>query len=251
MTETQPHLRALNINKRFGPVEVLRDVSVEINSGDVISIIGPSGAGKSTTLALLCRFFDPQSGQILIDGQDIRHFRLESLRRNIGVVFQENLLFNRSVEDNLRIGKPQATTQELRQAAIDACALDFIEAMPEQFASPVGERGRFLSGGQRQRLAIARVLLKSPSVVVLDEATSALDAQTESLVQQAMQRVRRGRTTLVIAHRLSTIRHADQIVYMAGGRIVEVGSFDELMGIGGAFAKMVHTQFSGKEIQLG
>lgn len=227
------------------------DFSLSIKAGQTVALVGPSGAGKSTTLALLCRLFDPQAGEILIDGLEIRRWRLDALRRNIGVVFQENLLFNRSVEDNLRVGKPEATTDELRQAASDACALEFIEGLPETFATPVGERGRFLSGGQRQRLAIARVLLKDPAILVLDEATSALDAQTELDVQQAMQRVRQGRTTLVIAHRLSTIRHADQIVYMTGGRIGEAGSFEQLMAQGGHFAQMVRTQFSGKESQLG
>ncbi len=225
----------------------LTDFNLNVQTGQTIAFVGPSGAGKSTTLALLCRLFDPLAGEILIDGCDIRHLKLDALRRNIGVVFQENLLFNRSVEDNLRIGKPDATPEQLRLAARDACALDFIEASPLGFASQVGERGRFLSGGQRQRLAIARVLLKDPAILVLDEATSALDAQTEFAVQQAMQRVREGRTTLVIAHRLSTIRHADQIVYMDEGRIVEMGSFDELLSKRGLFAQMVQTQFDRQE----
>lgn len=225
--------------------------SLNIKAGQTVALVGPSGAGKSTTLALLCRLFDPQTGEILIDGLEIRRWRLDALRRNMGVVFQENLLFNRSVQDNLMVGKPDATIEELRQAASDACALEFIEGLPEQFATSVGERGRFLSGGQRQRLAIARVLLKDPAIVLLDEATSALDAQTELLVQQAMQRLRQGRTTVIIAHRLSTIRHADQIVYMADGQILESGSFEQLMAKEGHFAHMARTQFSGKENQFG
>ena len=227
------------------------DFSLQVQAGQTVALVGPSGAGKSTTLALLCRLFDPDAGEILIDGHEIRQLRLDALRRYIGVVFQENLLFNRSVEDNLRVGKPDASMQELRQAAMDACALDFIDALPQGFATPVGERGRFLSGGQRQRLAIARVLLKNPPIVLLDEATSALDAQTELAVQQAMQRVRRGRTTLVIAHRLSTIRPADQIVDMAGGRICEIGGFEGLLASEGQFAQMVRTQFADREISLG
>lgn len=230
------------------------DLSLEIKAGQTVALVGPSGAGKSTALALLCRLFDPQSGEILIDGVDLRQLQLDSLRQNIGVVFQETLLFNRSVEDNLRVGKPDASMAQLRDAAHDACALDFIDALPQGFATSVGERGRLLSGGQRQRLAIARVLLKDPAIVVLDEATSALDAQTELAVQQAMQRLRQGRTTLVIAHRLSTIRHADLIVYMDDGKIHEQGSFEELLSMQGRFAQLVRTQFAGqqdKENQLG
>ena len=229
----------------------VHDFSLSVKAGQTVALVGPSGAGKSTTLALLCRLFDPQGGEIRIDGLEIRQLQLDALRRNIGVVFQESLLFNRSVEDNLRIGKPDASAQELRAAALDACALEFIEALPEGFATPVGERGRLLSGGQRQRLAIARVLLKDPAIVVLDEATSALDAQTELAVHEAMQRVRQARTTLVIAHRLSTIRHADQIVYMDEGRIAEMGSFEELLARQGRFAQMVRTQFGSKESGVG
>lgn len=255
------HARARDPGKLLGAIEFCKvgytypgtpgaavdDFELRIEAGQTVALVGPSGAGKSTTLALLCRLFDAQTGQILIDGQDVRHLKLDVLRRDIGVVFQENLLFNRSVQDNLRIGKPDATADELRQAARDACALDFIEALPQGFATPVGERGRLLSGGQRQRLAIARVLLKDPAILVLDEATSALDTQTELAVQQAMQRVRQGRTTLVIAHRLSTIRHADQIVYMDAGRITEMGSFEQLVTRQGAFAQMVQTHFGRQE----
>jgi ATP-binding cassette subfamily B protein len=233
------------------PVLALQNLNLKVAAGQTIALVGPSGAGKSTAMALLCRLFDPDQGEISIDGYDIRQLQLEALRRNIGVVFQESLLFNRSVEDNLRVGKPDATYEELRQAAQDACALDFIERLPQGFATTVGERGRFLSGGQRQRLAIARVLLKAPSVVLLDEATSALDAQTELAVQQAMTRVREGRTTLVIAHRLSTIRHADQIIYMARGCIEEVGDFNALIAKRGLFAGMVQTQFDHQENSFG
>jgi glucan exporter ATP-binding protein len=225
--------------------------SLVIEPGQTVALVGPSGAGKSTTLALLCRFFDPQQGQILVDGQDITEFRLDAYRRHIGVVFQESLLFNRSVQDNLRVGKPNATMQELRQAASQALALEFIEALPQGFDTHIGERGRYLSGGQRQRLAIARVLLKNPAILVLDEATSALDAQTEVQVQQAMAQARRGRTTLVIAHRLSTIEQADLVVYLDHGKKVEMGRFEALIAEQGAFAQMVKVQFGRQERQSG
>lgn len=222
----------------------IRDFTLTIEPGETVALVGPSGAGKSTTLALLCRLFDPQAGEILIDGVDIRDMSLEGLRQHIGIVFQESLLFNRSVADNLRVGNPLASDEQLHEAARQACSLDFIERLPQGFQTVVGERGRYLSGGQRQRLAIARVLLKDPAILVLDEATSALDAQTERIVQQAMTEVQKGRTTLVIAHRLSTIEHADRIVFMDAGQMVESGTFESLMRQGGRFAAMVQTQFA-------
>ena len=225
----------------------ISDVSFQVQPGQTVALVGPSGAGKSTTLALLCRFYDPSQGHIYVDGFDLRDLQLTQLRRNVGVVFQEMLLFNRSVADNLLVGQPDASMQALREAARQACALEFIEALPQGFATPVGERGRFLSGGQRQRLAIARVLLKNPPIVVLDEATSALDAQTEQAVQQAMQRVRQDRTTLVIAHRLSTIRHADLIIYMDQGQVLETGTFETLVARQGGFARMLATSSERQE----
>jgi ATP-binding cassette subfamily B protein len=231
--------------------EAVCDVSFNVKPGQTVALVGPSGAGKSTTLGLLCRFDDPSGGQILVDGYDLTDIALASLRRNVGVVSQETLLFNRSIADNLLVGQPEASMDLLRQAARDACALDFIEALPQGFATVVGERGRFLSGGQRQRLAIARVLLKDPPIVVLDEATSSLDAQTEQAVQQAMRRVRQGRTTLVIAHRLSTIRDADHIIYMDHGRVLETGTFDELVAREGRFARMVATSLEPREKGFG
>ena len=225
----------------------ISDVSFEVQPGQTVALVGPSGAGKSTTLALLCRFYDPTQGHIYLDGLDLRDLKLTQLRRNVGVVFQEMLLFNRSVADNLLVGQPDASIEALRDAARDACALDFIEALPQGFDTPVGERGRLLSGGQRQRLAIARVLLKNPPIVVLDEATSALDAQTEQVVQQAMQRVRQDRTTLVIAHRLSTIRHADLIIYMDQGQVLEAGTFEALVARQGGFARMLATSSEQQE----
>jgi len=217
--------------------------------GDCVALVGPTGSGKSTALALLYRAFDPQSGAIAIDGTDIRDLKLIGLRRNIGVVFQETLLFNRSIAENLRVGKPDATLGEMREAemceaAARAQALEFIERHDGNFNAPIGERGRMLSGGERQRLAIARALLKNPPILILDEATSALDPLTEAKVQMALDEVMKGRTTFVIAHRLATVRNAKRILVFQHGRIVESGTFDELVKRGGAFAELVKAQFS-------
>ena len=212
--------------------------------GDCVALVGPTGSGKSTALALLYRAFDPQSGAIAIDGTDIRDLKLIGLRHNIGVVFQETLLFNRSIAENLRVGKPDATETEMREAAARAQALEFIERHDGNFNAPIGERGRMLSGGERQRLAIARALLKNPPILILDEATSALDPLTEAKVQMALDEVMKGRTTFVIAHRLATVRNAKRILVFQHGRIVESGTFDELVKRGGAFAELVKAQFS-------
>lgn len=219
------------------------DLDFTAEPGQSIALVGATGAGKSTALALLHRAFDPQSGAIKVDGIDIRDIKLSALRRNIGVVFQESLLFNRSIADNLRVGKPDATEEEMRQAAHQAQALDFIEREAAGFNAPVGERGRSLSGGERQRLSIARALLKNPPILILDEATSAMDAVTESKFQRAIAAAMRNRTTFVIAHRLATIRNADRILVFEHGRVVETGSFEELRQKGGRFAALANAQF--------
>ena len=210
--------------------------------GETIALVGATGAGKSTAIALLHRAFDPQMGSIEIDGDDIRTFQLAALRRNIGVVFQEPLLFNRSIADNLRVGKPDATDEEMRDAAARAQALDFIDKKFEGFEDHVGERGRSLSGGERQRLSIARALLKNPPILILDEATSALDADTETKVMRALDEVMKNRTTFVIAHRLSTVRKASRILVFDNGKIIECGTFDELVAAGGRFAGLARAQ---------
>jgi ATP-binding cassette, subfamily B, beta-glucan exporter len=220
------------------------DLSFTAARGERIALVGPTGSGKSTALALLHRAFDPQSGAIFIDGVDIRDLTLVGLRHNIGVVFQETLLFNRSIAENLRVGKPDATEAELREAAARAQALDFIDANPEGFNARIGERGRLLSGGERQRLAIARALLKDPPILILDEATSALDPLTESRVNLALDEVMKGRTTFVIAHRLATVRNASRILVFRHGRIAESGTFEELKRRGGFFAELVQAQFA-------
>ncbi len=218
------------------------DLTFAAPAGSTVALVGSTGAGKSTAMGLLHRLWDPTEGRISIDGQDVRDFTLDSLRRHIGVVFQESALFNRSIADNLRVGKPDATQAELEAAATLAEAHEFILRQPKGYDTMVGERGATLSGGERQRLAIARALLKNPPILILDEATSALDTLTEAKVQQALRALMKGRTTFVIAHRLSTIREADQILVMERGRVVEKGSFETLIHGDGAFARLVSVQ---------
>ena len=226
-----------------GKRSAVEDLSFTALPGQTIALVGPTGAGKSTAIALLHRAFDPQSGFIRIDGMDVRGLTLTALRRNIGVVFQEALLFDRSIAENLRVGKPDATEAELKLAAERAQALEFIERSERGFDSNAGERGRLLSGGERQRLSIARALLKDPPILILDEATSALDAVTEAKVNVALDEVMKGRTTFVIAHRLSTIRNATRILVFERGRVIENGTFDELVAKGGRFAELARAQF--------
>jgi ATP-binding cassette subfamily B protein len=227
-----------------GKRSAVTDLAIDVKPGETIALVGATGSGKSTTLALLHRSFDPQSGRILLDGRDIREITLTSLRRNIGVVFQEPMLFARSIRENLLAGKPEATEEELETAIRRAQAAEFIAWQPEGLDTLIGERGRSLSGGERQRLSIARALLKDPPILILDEATSALDAATEERLQRALDEVMIGRTTVVIAHRLSTIRHATRVLVFDQGRVVETGSFDELIGKGGSFAKLAQGQFA-------
>jgi ATP-binding cassette subfamily B protein len=219
------------------------NLSFTIKPGQTLALVGASGAGKSTALSLLYRAFDPQSGFITIDGVDIRKFKLTALRRNIGVVFQEPLLFNRSIADNLRIGSSDANEADLRNACARAQALSFIEQQPDGFNTIIGERGRTLSGGEHQRLSIARVLLKNAPILILDEATSALDTPTEASLLDALKEVTQSRSTLVIAHRLSTIRQVDHILVMDLGRVIESGSFDALYRLGGRFTEIMKQQY--------
>jgi ATP-binding cassette, subfamily B, beta-glucan exporter len=230
-----------------GKRPAVEDLTFVALPGQTVALVGPTGAGKSTAIALLHRAFDPQSGIIKVDGMDVRGLKLAALRRNIGVVFQEALLFNRSIADNLRVGKPDATDEELRIAARRAQALEFIERSEMGFDTNAGERGRMLSGGERQRLSIARALLKDPPILILDEATSALDAVTEAKLNAALDEVMKGRTTFVIAHRLSTIRNATRILVFDNGRVIESGTFDELVAKGGRFAELARAQFMIQE----
>ncbi len=226
-----------------GVRKAVNDVSFVVEPGQTVALVGSTGSGKSTTMSLLHRVFDPTSGGIAIDGVDIRDMTLLSLRRNIGVVFQEPMLFARSIEENLRVGKPEATAQEIETALERAQAKDFVARQTDGLDARVGERGRSLSGGERQRVSIARALLKDPPIMIFDEATSALDATTERQIQAALDAATRGRTTFVIAHRLATIRNADRILVFDSGSVVESGSFEELVALNGRFAELAKAQF--------
>jgi ATP-binding cassette subfamily B protein len=223
--------------------QVLDGVSFHVEPGQIAAFVGPSGAGKTTITQLVPRFYDPQSGRVLVDDHDVRTVTLESLRRDIGIVTQETYLFHDTIAMNLRYAKPDATDAELHEAATNANIHDFIMGLPEGYETVVGERGHKLSGGERQRLAIARVLLKNPRILILDEATSALDSQNEAAIQAAMEICMLGRTSLVIAHRLSTVRSADVIFVVDGGKIVESGGHAVLLARNGMYARLYNTQF--------
>ncbi|HEX5659779.1 MAG TPA: ATP-binding cassette domain-containing protein, partial [Polyangiales bacterium] len=226
-----------------GARKAVADVSLRAEPGETIAFVGSTGSGKTTSLSLLYRAFDPSEGAILADGVDLRDYSVESLRRNIAVVFQEPMLFARSIRDNLLIGKPDATDAELLDAMQRAQAGDLLQNMPKGLDTVLSERGRSLSGGERQRLSIARALLKSPPILILDEATAALDASTEAKLKIALDEVMRGRTTFVIAHRLSTIRNATRIVVFEHGRVIEYGNFEQLVAQGGKFEELARAQF--------
>jgi ATP-binding cassette subfamily B protein len=225
-----------------GDLDVLHNVSVEVKPGETIAIVGPSGGGKSTLCQLIPRFYDVTEGSIRIDGQDIRQVTQKSIHENIGIVQQDVFLFADTIFENIRYGKPNATMEEVVEAAKKAEIYEDILAMPEQFNTYVGERGTLLSGGQKQRVAIARIFLKNPPILILDEATSALDSVTEAKIQRAFDALAVGRTTLIIAHRLSTIRAAHRIISIADGRITECGSHEELIGNNGIYADLYNTQ---------
>jgi subfamily B ATP-binding cassette protein MsbA len=232
-----------NVTFSYGDEAVLTDFSLHANPGEVIALVGPSGAGKSTVAGLMARFYDPQQGSVKIDGFDIRDISLESLKKNLAFVDQETFLFSGSVLDNIRYGKQDADAQSVADAAEQAYATDFINKLPQGYDTSIGDRGVRLSGGQRQRLCVARALLKDAPVLILDEATSALDTESEAMVQKALGNLMKNRTTLVIAHRLSTIMHADRIVVMDQGRVVQVGNHQELLAQGGLYRNLYDMQF--------
>ncbi len=224
--------------------EVIRGLTLDIRPGETIALVGPSGGGKSTTCALLPRFYDVDAGSVTIDGQDVRDVTQRSLRESIGLVQQDVYLFDGTIAENIAYGCPDATAAEIRLAARRANIAEFIDGLPEGYETQVGERGSHLSGGQKQRIAIARVFLKNPPILIFDEATSALDNESEQAVQESLEELSRGRTTLVIAHRLSTIRGADEIATIEGGRVVERGTHEELLARGGTYARYYEMQFA-------
>ncbi len=238
------HIQFENVSFSYEENEetILKNISLDVKEGETIALVGMSGGGKSSLVSLLPRFYDVSEGRILLDGTDIRSFKVRSLRDKIGMVLQDNILFSESVKSNILIGKPNATDEEVIEAAKAANAHDFIMNLPQGYDTKVGERGVKLSGGQKQRVAIARVFIKNPPILVLDEATSALDLESEHLIQEALEKLAKERTTFIVAHRLSTITHADRIVLIENGEIVEVGRHEELMEKQGNYHKLFQIQ---------
>jgi ATP-binding cassette, subfamily B, bacterial MsbA len=224
---------------------VLRDLNASIRSGETVALVGPSGAGKTTIVNLVPRFYVPQAGRILLDGVELGHIRLATLRDAIAIVPQEAMLFSGTIAENIRYGRLEATQAEVEVAAREANAEEFILDLPLGYQTKVGDRGMRLSGGQRQRISIARAVLRDPRILILDEATSALDSHSERLIEQALDRLLAGRTTLIIAHRLSTIRRANKILYIDSGSVREAGTHEELLASKGAYSDLYAAQFAG------
>jgi subfamily B ATP-binding cassette protein MsbA len=264
LLDTQPHVPENDALPPLGPITgqitfdqvsfsyrpgqtTLTDINLTAKPGQMIALVGPSGAGKTTIITLLARFYEPDTGRILIDGKNIRYHNVQSLRQQIGIVMQDNLLFAGTIKSNIKYGRPGASDQEMIQAATAANAHEFITKQKKGYDSMLGERGVQLSGGQKQRIAIARVILKDPKILILDEATSALDTQSERLIQEALEHLMKSRTSLIIAHRLSTVINADRILVMEAGKIVETGKHEELLARRGTYNKLYNLQFKHTE----
>jgi ATP-binding cassette, subfamily B, multidrug efflux pump len=224
---------------------ILRGVSFTAEPGMTVAIMGKTGSGKSTIINLIPRFYDVTSGRVLIDGQDVRDIQIESLRSQIGIVLQDTTLFSGSIRDNIAYGRPDASDADVESAARAAQAHDFVSEFPDGYATVIGERGVTLSGGQRQRIAIARAILRDPRILILDDSTSAVDAETEYQIQQALDRLMRGRTSFVIAQRISTVRSADLIILLDGGRIAALGTHDDLLRDSPLYGEIIDSQFGG------
>lgn len=244
VTNVKGHIQFNHVDFSYDKEEetVLKDISLDVRQGETIALVGMSGGGKSSLISLIPRFYDVTKGEILLDGTDIRRFKVRSLRDKIGIVLQDNILFSESVKTNILLGKPHASDEEVIAAAKAANAHDFIMNLPEGYETKVGERGVKLSGGQKQRVAIARIFLKNPPILILDEATSALDLESEHLIQEALEKLAKDRTTFIVAHRLSTITHADRIVHIENGEIAEIGNHEELMARQGHYYNLFQVQ---------
>jgi subfamily B ATP-binding cassette protein MsbA len=238
------HILFNHVGFSYGDEPVLHDFNLSIRAGEIVALVGPSGGGKSTIIGLLNRFYDPQRGNILIDGQDIRGLTQASLKQSIALVDQETFLFNDTVMNNIRYGRPGATDAEVEMAARLAYADEFVRAMPDGYATMIGDRGVRLSGGQRQRICIARAILRDAPILLLDEATSALDTESEAMVQKALVNLMQNRTTIVVAHRLSTVMHADKIVVLEDGSIRESGRHHDLLAGDGLYRRLYEMQFA-------
>ena len=236
-----------HVSFAYGQENVLQDVSAIIPEKTTCAIVGPSGSGKTTLVSLIARFWDVQEGKICVGGHDVKDFTCDSLLKNFSIVFQNVYLFEDTIENNIKFGRPDATREDVIEAAKKACCHEFISALPEGYHTLVGEGGASLSGGERQRISIARAILKNPRILILDEATSALDTESERVVQDALDRLMIGRTSFVIAHRLSTIKNADKILVLEHGALVEAGTHDELIAKNGLYAHLYQIQYRSKE----
>ncbi|MFY9214051.1 MAG: ABC transporter ATP-binding protein [Tissierellaceae bacterium] len=247
LVEPQGEIQFENVSFSYknGEERVLSNINLTIEKGKTVAIVGPSGAGKSTLCHLIPRFYEIDDGRIMIDGTDIRDIRLKSLRANIGLVQQDVFLFTGTIKDNILYGKPSASEEEVTEAAKKARIHDFIMTLPNGYDTYIGEKGVMLSGGQKQRISIARIFLKNPAILILDEATSALDNETEALVQESLNDLSRGRTSLIIAHRLSTVKNADEILVLTNEGIVERGKHQELLSQDGLYSQLYNSQFEG------
>jgi ATP-binding cassette subfamily B protein len=247
LVEPQGEIQFENVSFSYknGEERVLSNINLTIEKGKTVAIVGPSGAGKSTLCHLIPRFYEIDDGRIMIDGTDIRDIRLKSLRANIGLVQQDVFFFTGTIKDNILYGKPSASEEEVTEAAKKARIHDFIMTLPNGYDTYIGEKGVMLSGGQKQRISIARIFLKNPAILILDEATSALDNETEALVQESLNDLSRGRTSLIIAHRLSTVKNADEILVLTNEGIVERGKHQELLSQDGLYSQLYNSQFEG------